>query len=75
MHPAEKPIELMERMIRNSTGEGDTVLDCFAGSGTTAVACVKINRRFIGFELDKDYYEIAVKRLETARNAKAQALF
>jgi DNA modification methylase len=68
-------VELMERMIRNSTGEGDTVLDCFAGSGTTGVACVNTNRRFIGFELDKDYYEIAVRRLESARSAKAQALF
>ena len=75
LHPAEKPIELMERMIKNSTGEGDTVLDCFAGSGTTGVACVNTNRRFIGFELDKDYYEIAVERLEAARSAKAQALF
>ena len=63
-HPTEKPLKWVENLILNSSREGELVLDCFAGSGTTAHACKKHNRRFIGFELDEEYYKMAQKRLE-----------
>lgn len=63
-HPTIKPLELIERYIINSSKEGDLVLDCFCGSGTTLVGAINQNRRYIGFEIDKDYYEIAKKRIE-----------
>ncbi len=64
-HPTIKPLELVERHIKHSTNKGDTVLDCFMGSGTTGVACRNLNRNFIGFEIDDRYFEIAKKRIET----------
>ena len=63
MHPTQKPIELMEILIKNSTNENQTVLDMFMGSGSTGVACVDTNRKFIGIELDDKYFEIAEKRI------------
>lgn len=63
VHPNQKPIKVMEWCLRK-TNEGDTVLDPFMGSGTTGVACKNLNRNFIGIELDKEYYEIAKKRIE-----------
>lgn len=63
-HPTIKPLELIERHIINSSKEGDLVLDCFCGSGTTLVGAINPNRRYIGFEIDKNYYEIAKKRIE-----------
>ena len=63
-HPTIKPLELIERHIINSSKEGDLVLDCFCGSGTTLVGAINQNRRYIGFEIDKNYYEIAKKRIE-----------
>ena len=63
-HPSIKPLELMQRFIRNSTNEGDLILDPFMGSGTTAIACMRENRHFIGFELNEDYHKIAMKRIE-----------
>jgi site-specific DNA-methyltransferase (adenine-specific) len=66
-HPSQKPIELMEMYIENSTNEGDTVLDFAMGSGTTGVACVNTNRNFIGIELDPTYFDIACKRIEEAQ--------
>ena len=63
MHPTEKPVDLMKILIENSTHEGDVVLDPFMGSGTTAIACIKERRHFIGFELNSEYYEKAVKRI------------
>lgn len=74
-HPAEKPVELMTRMITNSTAEGDVVLDPFAGSATTAVACIELNRRFIGYELDEYFYGVAQKRIEEAIAQREQSLF
>ncbi len=74
-HPAEKPVELCEKMIRNSSREGDTVLDCFAGSGTTGVACVNTNRNFVGFEIDERFFNVAQKRIDDAENLKLQSLF
>lgn len=75
LHPAEKPVELMARMITNSSVEGDTVLDPFAGSATTAVACVNLNRNFIGYELDENFYDIARKRIDEAIAKREQSLF
>ncbi len=63
LHPTQKPIALMERLIKASTNENDVVLDFTMGSGTTGVACVNLNRRFIGIEKDASYYEIAKKRI------------
>ena len=65
-HPTEKPVRLMERLIALVTNENDIVLDSFMGSGTTGVACMNTNRRFIGMELDKRYFEIAKKRINDA---------
>jgi len=62
-HPTQKPVALMEYLIKTYTNEGETVLDFTMGSGTTGVACKNLNRNFIGIELDKDYYEIAKKRI------------
>ena len=64
-HPTEKPIELMETFILNSSKEGESVLDPFMGSGTTAIACLNTNRNFIGIELDDKYFEIAKERIES----------
>jgi len=64
LHPTQKPIALMEYLIKTYTNENETVLDFTMGSGTTGVACKNINRDFIGIELDKKYFEIAKKRIE-----------
>jgi len=64
VHPTQKPVALMEYLIKTYTNEGETVLDFAAGSFTTGVACVNLNRKFIGIELDKDYFEIGAKRIE-----------
>lgn len=62
-HPTEKPVGLLEIFIRNSSDEGDIVLDGFAGVGSTCVASQNTNRRFIAFELDSDYVDIAKEKL------------
>lgn len=62
-HPTIKPLNIIENLIINSSQEGDTVLDCFMGSGTTGVACKNLNRNFIGIELDEQYFEIAKERI------------
>jgi len=66
LHSTQKPIELIEKFILHSTNEGDTILDTFMGSGTTGVASINTNRRFIGMELDDKYFGIAKKRLENS---------
>lgn len=63
-HPTQKPTELLEQIIKAYTGEDDTILDCFMGSGSTGVACVNTNRNFIGIELGENYFNIAKKRIE-----------
>ena len=63
-HPTQKPVKLIKRLVRASTNPSDTVLDPFMGSGTTAIACIKEKRHFIGFELNKDYFDKACKRIE-----------
>ena len=64
VHPTQKPIELLEYLIKTYTNEGDTVLDNCMGSGSTGVACKNTDREFIGMELDEKYYKIACERLE-----------
>ena len=63
LHPTQKPVELMEYLIKTYTNESETVLDFTMGSGSTGVACVNTNRRFIGIELDENYFKIAQERL------------
>ena len=63
LHPTIKPLELVKRHLLHTTKENDIILDPFVGSGTTAIACKQTNRKFIGFELDKEYYRIACDRL------------
>ena len=62
-HPTQKPLKLMERLIKIFSNENDLILDPFMGSGTTGVACKNFNRKFIGIEKDEKYYEIAQKRI------------
>jgi DNA modification methylase len=63
LHPTQKPVALLEDLIKTYTNEGETVLDNCMGSGTTGVACVKTKRNFIGIELDEGYFKIAEKRI------------
>lgn len=65
-HPTEKPVELCALYMNNSTKEGDTVLDCFMGSGTTAVAAVNNKRKFIGIEITQQWFDVACARVEKA---------
>ncbi len=64
IHPTQKPVALMEYLIKTYTNEGETVLDFTAGSFTTGVACVSLNRKFIGIELNKDYFNIGINRIK-----------
>lgn len=66
VHPTQKPIELMEYLIKTYTNEGDLVLDFTMGSGSTGVACMNTNRKFIGIELDENYFNIAKERIENS---------
>ena len=63
-HPTQKPVGLLEYLIKTYTNEGELVLDFTMGSGSTGVACVNTNRKFIGIELDENYFNIAVSRIE-----------
>lgn len=74
-HPTQKPVRLIERLIPLVTQEGALVVDPFMGSGTTGVACINTGRRFIGMELDEEYFGIAHGRIETAIKEKEQDLF
>ena len=65
LHPTQKPVALMEYLIKTYTNEGETVLDFTMGSGTTGVACKNLNRSFIGIEMDDKYFEIAKERIES----------
>ncbi len=75
LHDTEKPIKLMSILIENSTNIGDVVLEPFMGIGSTGVASVNTNRKFIGIELDEKYYDISCKRITDAINEKKQSLF
>ena len=72
LHPTQKPVPLMEYLIKTYTNEGETVLDFTMGSGTTGVACVNLNRNFIGMELDDKYFDIAKKRINDHIKEKEQ---
>lgn len=67
-HPTQKPLQLMDRLVKVFTNEGDTVLDFTMGSGTTGVACVQNNRSFIGIEIDENYFNIAEQRIQGVLN-------
>jgi len=67
VHPTQKPLDLMRRFVLASTKVGGVVLDPFLGSGTTAVACIKEHRHFVGFELNKEYFDIAQRRIALER--------
>lgn len=62
-HPTQKPVELISALIEKHSKQGDTVLDCFSGSGTTAVSCLETGRNFIGSEIDRTYYEKSIDRI------------
>ena len=72
IHPTQKPVALMEYLIRTYTNDGDTVLDFTMGSGTTGVACVNTGRKFIGIERDHKYFQIAKDRIEAAQAEQLQ---
>ena len=67
-HPTQKPLSLFEELIKKHSNEGDIVLDTFAGSGTTAVACKNTNRKFKGCEISESYYQKALQRIQRIRN-------
>ena len=71
LHPTQKPVALMEYLIKTYTNEGETVLDFTMGSGTTGVACVNTGRNFIGIELDSNYFAIAENRIADAKRDAA----
>ena len=73
IHPTEKSVEVIEHLIKLHSYEKDLILDCFSGSGTTAIACHNLKRRFICIERDKEYCEASIKRLEEAQ--QQQTLF
>ena len=66
MHPTQKPVELLEYLVKTYSNEGETVLDNCMGSGSTGVACMNTNRKFIGIELDEGYFDIAERRIVDA---------
>lgn len=68
LHPTQKPVELLEYLIKTYSNESETVLDNCMGSGSTGVACVNTNRNFIGIELNENYFDIAKKRIEEAKH-------
>jgi site-specific DNA-methyltransferase (adenine-specific) len=68
VHPTQKPVELIQKFIEDATDPGAVVLDTFMGSGTTAVACLRTGRNYIGFELDEKYHAIAMERVAASRS-------
>lgn len=71
-HPTQKPQKLLQRLVLTSSNSGDIVLDPFMGGGSTAVSCILNNRNYIGFELDKDYYESSLSRIEKVLTTPSQ---
>lgn len=67
VHPTEKPVDMIQRLIENSSNPGDVILDPFVGGGSSMIAAVNTGRNYIGFEMDKGYYDVAVKRVEAAK--------
>ena len=73
VHPTQKPVELIAKAIEDATEPGGVVLDTFMGSGTTALACLRTGRNFIGFELDEKYHAIALQRIAAEAGEMADA--
>lgn len=65
IHPTQKPVRLIERLLAIISCEGDIILDPFSGSASTAIACINTKRNYIGFEIDKEYYELSVKKIQS----------
>lgn len=65
-HPTIKPLDITEKLIANSSQEGEVVLDCFMGSGTTGVACKHLGREFVGIEINREWFAIAEERIKNA---------
>ena len=74
LHPTQKPVPLLEYLIKTYTDEGETVLDNCMGSGSTGVACVNTGRKFIGIEIETKYFEIAKQRIEEAENKQCECI-
>lgn len=70
LHPTQKPLALIEALIRTYSNEGDVILDNCMGSGTTAVACIKTHRHYIGYEIDERYYNICCNRIQNTNNGE-----
>jgi len=75
LHPTQKPVALMEYLIKTYTNENETVLDFTMGSGSTGVACVNTNRNFIGIEMDDNYFQIAEQRIKDQQRKNEEELF
>lgn len=75
IHDTEKPVELIEILVKNSSNENDLVFDPFMGINSTGIACYKNNRRFIGIEIDKKYFEFSKKRIESIESCSEQLSF
>ena len=73
-HPTQKPISLLERIIKANTDEGDTVVDIFNGSGSTAIASINTKRNYLGCELDEEYYEKSLERIEELTNKEKKVV-
>ncbi|HHU59471.1 TPA: site-specific DNA-methyltransferase, partial [bacterium] len=71
LHPAQKPVLLLEDLIKTFSNEGDLVVDLTMGSGSTGIACINTNRKFIGIELDENYFNIAEQRINDYISEKA----
>ncbi|WP_256097294.1 site-specific DNA-methyltransferase [Brachyspira hampsonii] len=74
LYRTQKPVALMERLVRLVSDENNTILDPFMGGGSTGVACINTNRKFIGIELDDEYFDTAVKRVSKAYQDKQEEL-
>lgn len=72
LHPTQKPVELLEYLIKTYSNEGDVILDNCIGVGSTAIACINTDRNYIGYELDKSFYEKCINRIETHVRTKNQ---
>ncbi len=72
LHPTQKPIAILEKIIKLASNEGDVVLDCFHGVGSTAVAALNLNRKYIGIEIDKVYFDASKKRIENMIKFKGE---
>ncbi len=73
-HPSPKPYEYMHKLVARLTKKGDTVLDCFMGSGTTGVACMNLDRHFVGIEIERKFFDIACERIAAAQQQLKLAL-